>query len=38
LFFRLRLDLPKGFLPVGLTNSMAYGTRRLSAVFTRALP
>ena len=33
----LRLGLPKGLFPVGLTNSMAYGTRRFNVAFTRAL-
>ena len=28
---------PKGVFLVGLTNSMAYGTRRFNAAFTRAL-
>ena len=32
----LRLGLPKGLLPLGLTTSMAYGTRRFNAAFTRA--
>jgi hypothetical protein len=33
----LRLGLPRSFFLVGLTNSMAYETRSLSAVFIRAL-
>jgi hypothetical protein len=33
----LRLGLPKGLIPVGLANSMAYVTRWFNAAFTKAL-
>ena len=32
-----RLGLPNGLFLVGLTNSMAYGTRSFNTAFTRAL-